>query len=134
MGNKKSNTSGLRPFKKGQSGNPQGGKLHNPEIKLIKRLSEKELVEVATFILGSKVNQIKARMKHPETTVLQGMVLGLAVKAMSRGDASSFNALMDRLLGKVKDHVAISGNVNSSVSGTSRVIISLPSNNREPNK
>lgn len=133
MGNKKSNTSGLRPFKKGQSGNPEGGRLHNPEIKLIKRLSEKELVEVATFILGSKVNQIKARMKHPSTTVLQGMVLGLAVKAMSKGDASSFNALMDRLLGKVKENVNFSGSVGGSA-GTSKVIIQLPPNNREPNK
>lgn len=119
-------------FKKGQSGNPLGGKLHNPEIKLIKKLSEKELIEVATFVLQSKVGEIKARMKDPNTSVLQGMVLGLAAKIMTKGDASAFNALMDRMLGKVKDNVNFTGAVTTG--GTSRVIISLPSNKREPNK
>jgi hypothetical protein len=119
-----------RPFQKGQSGNPLGGQLHNPEMRAIKRLSEKELIEVATFVLNSKVSQIKARMKHPDTSVLQGMVLGLALKCMTRGDASAFNALMDRLLGKVKDNLSLSG----SIGGTSRVVITLPSNKREPNK
>jgi hypothetical protein len=119
-----------RPFKKGISGNPLGGKLHNPEIKKVKALTEAELIEVATFILKSTVGDIKKKIKDPSTSMLQGMVLGLGLKAMTKGDASSFNALMDRLLGKVKENVNFSGNIN----GTSKVVITLPPNNREPNK
>lgn len=122
-------------FKKGQpSANPLGGKLHNPEIKLIKRLTEKELAEVATVILQGRIGDLKNLMKNPDTSPLQGMVAGLALKTMTRGDASAFNALMDRILGKVKDNVNVSGTLGTNVTGTSRVIISLPSNNREPNK
>lgn len=121
---------GLRPFKKGQSGNPLGGKLHNPEIKKIKALTEKELIDVASFILSSSIGEIKTKMRDPKTSMLQGMVLGLALKAMSKGDASAFNALMDRLLGKVKEHVDFSGSISSSA----KVLITLPSNRREPNK
>lgn len=104
------NTKGLIPFKKGQSGNPQGGRIHNAEIKRIKNLSEAELVEVASFIINSRINDLKAKIKEPETTTLQGMVIGLALRTASRGDPSAFNALMDRLLGKVKEKVEITSN------------------------
>lgn len=117
-------------FKKGQSGNPLGARLHNPEIKRVKALTEKELIDVASFILSSSVGQIKSKMKDPKTSVLQGMVLGVALKAMTKGDAGSFNALMDRLLGKVKEHYAFSG----SVGGTSRVILTMPANGSEAPK
>lgn len=116
-----------RPFQKGQSGNPLGGKLHNPEIKKIKQLTEKELIDVASFVLASTVGQIKERMKDPKTSVLQGMVLGLALKSMTKGDSSAFNALMDRLLGKVKENFNFSG----TVGGTSKVILTMPSNGSE---
>jgi hypothetical protein len=127
MGSKKSNISGLRPFKKGQSGNPQGARLHNPEIKKIKALTEAELIEVATFVLKSSVGQIKMKMKDPKTPVLQGMVLGLALKTMVKGDAQAFNALMDRLLGKVKENLNLSGHVG----GVSKVILTMPANGSE---
>lgn len=114
-------------WKKGQSGNPLGGKLHNPEIKKIKSLTEKELIEVATFVLQCSVGQIKVKMKDPKTSILQGMVLGLALKSMTKGDASSFNALMDRLLGKVKENFNFSG----AIGGTSKVILTMPKNGSE---
>lgn len=118
----------LKPFKKGQpSGNPLGGKLHNPEIKKLKALTEAQLIDVATFVLQSSVGEIKARMKHPKTSVLQAMVLGLAVKSMTKGDASAFNALMDRMLGKVKENFNFSGNIG----GTSKVILTMPANGSE---
>lgn len=114
-------------FKKGQSGNPQGGRLHNPEIKRIKGLTQKELIDVATFVLQSSVGQIKTKMKDPKTSVLQGMVLGLALKSMTKGDAASFNALMDRLLGKVREHIDFTG----TVGGTAQVILTMPKNGSE---
>jgi hypothetical protein len=114
-------------FKKGVSGNPLGGKLHNPEIKKIKALTEAELIEVATFILKSTIGQLRLKIKDPNTPALQGMVIGLAIKTMSKGDSGSFNALMDRLLGKVKENFNFSGNVG----GTSKVILTMPKNGSE---
>ncbi len=117
----------LKPFKKGEpSGNPLGGKLHNPEIKKIKALTEKELIEVGTFIVQGKMGELKALLKNPETPMLQAMVAGLAVKTMVKGDASAFNALMDRLLGKVKEQVQLSGSIN----GNAKLILTMPDNGR----
>jgi hypothetical protein len=114
-------------FKKGQSGNPLGGKLHNPEIKKIKALTEAELIEVGAVVAKGKIGELKALMKNPETNTLQAMVAGLAVKAMIKGDAAAFNALMDRLLGKVKENFHLSG----SIGGTSKVILTMPANGSE---
>lgn len=116
-----------KPFKKGQSGNPQGGRLHNPEIKRIKALTEAELVDIGSFILKSSLEDMKKKIKHPETSMLEGMVIGLAHKAIVKGDAGAFNALMDRLLGKVKENFNFSGKIG----GTSKVILTMPRNGSE---
>lgn len=114
-------------FKPGQSGNPEGARKHNPEIKKLKALTEVELIDVGTFIVKSKFHQLKELLKSPEISTLHAMAAGLAIKSVTKGDAAAFNALMDRLLGKVKEHVNLSGNIG----GTSRVVLFLPKNGSE---
>lgn len=121
------NLKNLKNFKKGQSGNPLGGKLHNPEIKKLKNLTEAELIEVGTLVVKGRMDELRAMMKDPATTALKAMVAGLAIKTIAKGDPSAFNALMDRLLGKVKEHIQHSG----SVDGNTKINITLPSNGRE---
>lgn len=114
-------------FKKGQSGNPKGGPKIPDTMKKLKSLTEAELVEVGTVLLKGKLSELKALAKDPHTTVIQAMVAGMALKAISRGDSPAFNAIMDRLLGKVKENLNLSGNIG----GTSRVVLMLPRNGSE---
>lgn len=130
MANPKGNVKNLKPFKKGQpSGNPEGARAHNPEVKMFKKLTEAELIEVGTLVIKGKVSELKARMKHPDTTVIQAMTIGVALRTMSKGDPAAFNALLDRLLGKAREHIHLSG-VLDTVSKI-KVSVTIPSNGSE---
>lgn len=126
MANPKGSPQNLKYFQKGQSGNPEGGRKHDPELKKLKNLTQAELIEVGTFIVKGKMSELRALMKNPDTSALQAMVAGLAIKTMSKGDPAAFNALMDRLLGKVKEHIQHSGEIG----GAPNVIIKIPDNGR----
>lgn len=117
----------LKPYKKGQSGNPQGARLHNPEIRRLKNLTEEELLEVGTFIVKSEIGKLKELIKDPSTSALKAMVAGLAIKTITRGDSSAFDALMNRLLGKVKENLNLMAEVNAGIS----VQLTMPADGSE---
>lgn len=121
------NLKNLKNFKKGQSGNPLGGKLHNPEIKKLKALTQAELVEVGTLVVKGQMSKLREMIKDPTTPALQAMVAGLAVKTIAKGDPAAFNALMDRILGKVKENVHLSGTLSNTTKITH---LKTPDNNR----
>ncbi len=126
----KRNTSGLRPYKKGQSGNPLGGKLHDPAMKAIKRLTKNELIEIGNFVIKGDVAALKALRKDDKTSVIKAMVASVALKAIAKGDQGAFEALMIRLIGKVKDEIEHTG----SAVIAPQVIVNMPSNGREAKK
>lgn len=115
-------------WKKGQSGNPLGGKAHNPELKRIKNLTNNELVEVANLIIKGSINDLKEMKDDDEQTVLKRMLASVAVKIISKGDMHALDVLLNRLVGKVKDKLDVEG---FSLAPGAQVIISLPSNGRE---
>lgn len=103
-------------FKKGQSGNPEGGRLHDPEIRAIKNLTRRELAEIGSLVLKKDLDALKALRANPKTMVLTAMMAGMAIRIVSRGDAAAFDALLNRLVGKVKDEVVTTNaNVNMTV-------------------
>ncbi len=116
----KRNTTGLKPFQKGQSGNPLGGKLHNPEVKALKMLTQKELTRIGNLVIAGDVEELirfrkelQAQMQagtHEKTgkTAIEAMVYSLALKAV-KGDQGAFETLMCRIIGKVPDKVQHSG-------------------------
>ncbi len=124
---KKGNPQNLRPaWKKGQSGNPNGGKLHNPEIKKLKNLTEAELIEVGNLIIQGTYEDLVMRAKAPNATVLTMMSCAIAQKAI-KGDTNAYNAVLDRFVGKVKER----SEVNATVTGKATVMVTMPSNGRE---
>lgn len=118
----------LRPaWKKGQSGNPDGGKKHNPELKAIKNLTEKELIEVANMVIKGTMDELLETREDPESTVLQRMLASVAVRVMKKGDMHAMDILLNRMIGKVKDKI----DVNNMNSTPARVIVTMPSNGKE---
>ena len=113
-------------FKKGQSGNPLGGKLANPEMRAIRNLTEAEMVNIGSLILKGSIKDLQAIAKDPNSTVLQAMMAAVAVKTMQKGDAQALDVLLNRLIGKVKERVEVTGNALAPL-----VVVSLPSNGRE---
>lgn len=105
----------LKRFKKGQSGNPLGGQLHNKEIKLIRRLTNIEVAELGALILKKNITALRAiaedskanpNSKHSSLKAIMAMI---AVKAFAKGDATSLNAILDRTAGKVPDKLHLTG-------------------------
>ena len=80
-----------KPIQKGQILNPIGANAHNKEKKAIKKLTEDELVDSMTYVLqGGKLGE---------------WLSAVVEKGIERGDMSALNALLDRVVGKVKDKV-----------------------------
>lgn len=116
----------LKPFQKGKSGNPSGRTQQSPELHRIKQLTASELAELANYIIKGDYETIRNLGKDPNATVLQRMVVAVATKIIMKGDMQALDTLLNRLIGKVKEHVEVTGK-----DGGPQVIVSIPSNGRE---
>lgn len=117
-------------FKKGQSGNPDGARKHNPIKRTIKRLTLKELKDLSCLLLDGDVEALKRIAKDPKTRSIKAMVASVAYRIVVKGDAQALNILLDRLVGKVPSPVRVSGHDGGPVESVN-VVIGLPSNGRE---
>lgn len=115
-------------FKKGVSGNPLGGKLHDPALKAIKNLTKQEMVDIGNLVVKSDMDGLRRVKDNPKATVLQVMIASVAIKIISKGDMSALDVLLNRLIGKVKDEVIHSGNVETNAP---QIVVTLPSNGKE---
>lgn len=103
----------VKKFKKGQSGNPLGGQLHNKELKAIRNLTEDEMIEIGSLVVKGSIDELKRIKDDPKTTVLKAMMASVAIKTIAKGDAQALEVLLNRLVGKVKDKVEVtSTNIN----------------------
>ena len=113
-----------RRWKKGESGNVKGQPVLPEEYKVLRRMTKAELADVGNEILKGGIEQINVLLKDKKTPVLKLMVATIAAKIIKQGDMHAFDILMNRLVGKVKDEMQISGNII-------KVNIDLPSNGFE---
>jgi hypothetical protein len=114
-------------WKKGESGNPRGRPPDDFGLRAIKMLTQEELATVANLILKNNVDALKAIGKDENSSVLKTMVAAVAVKIISNGDMHALDTLLNRLIGKVKDQINVTG-VEAP-----QVILTIPSNGREEN-
>jgi len=115
----------LKPLKKGQVLNPDGARTHNKALQEVRRLTKEELAEVGSLIIRHNIDELRAIAKNPKTTVLKAMCAALAIRVISRGDPSAYDALLNRLVGKVPEKINMTGATGPQVT------ITLPSNGRE---
>ncbi len=121
----------LKPYKKGQSGNPGGRPKDPPELKKIRQLSRQELVEIGNLVIRADVNELKKIRKDGTTGALKAMVVAIALRAIVKGEHHAFEALMTRLIGKVHDEIKHTG---LPAAPAQTVIFNIPSNGREAKK
>ncbi len=110
-------------WKPGQSGNPSGNAGDPPELKKLKNLTKGELVDVGNMVVKGDFDSLQKLAKDKKATVLQRMLAAVAVKVIEKGDMHSLDILLNRMVGKVKDEVAFTGNVP-------QVVVNLPDNGR----
>ena len=107
---------GGRDIQKGQVLNPHGAKTHNPMVKAVRNLTKERVAEIIEEILTTDPADAH-EMRGKAKTVMEAWLMAGIQKAVKNGDLVPLNALLDRLIGKVKDQVENSGET------TARVII-----------
>lgn len=109
-------------WKKGQSGNPAGGRAHNPALRALKNLTVETFREVVELVLTSNVAEIKRIAEDPNTPGVKVGVCVAFLKAIKSGDYHIIRAIAAELIGKLPDQVNVNANVNAAVDASIRVI------------
>lgn len=109
-------------FKKGQSGNPEGGRAHNPDLRLIKNLTEAEMVEIGSLVVKGSIEDLKKIKDDPKTTVLKAMMASVAIKTIQTGNPQALDILLNRLVGKAKERVEITSDNRTKVSAEVAIV------------
>ena|SRR5665213_438697 len=109
-------------FQKGKSGNPEGGRAHNPAIKALRKLTVESYREIIELILSNNVAAVKAIAEDPNTTALQVGIAVAFLKAIKNGDYTVIERIAERIVGKIPDVVHINSQNNSNVNAEIKVI------------
>jgi len=98
-------------FKPGNKANPKGAGAHDPEVKKIRRLTREQVVEVGSLVLEKNQVELKKIWKSKREPSLKCWFAGVAYMAIVTGNSTHYNALLDRVIGKVKDEIKFEGNL-----------------------
>lgn len=102
-------------FKPGQSGNPNGGRAHNPITKALKNLTVETYREVIELVLTGNVDALKEMMADPKTSALQVGVATAFLKAIRTGDYAVIERIAERIVGKIPDELNVNAkNLNTT--------------------
>lgn len=97
------NTDNLKPFKKGQSGNPNGRpKSYVTGLKDI-GYNMTEINMSIRNMLSMNINELKAVFENPDATILEKTVAGAMRKSLEKGSLYSIETLLSRVFGKPKE-------------------------------
>lgn len=102
-------TKHLKPFqfKPGQTGNPLGGKLMNPAIRALSKLTVEIYREVIELALTGNVDALHAVADHPDTPAIQVGIAKALLRAINEGDYTIIERLAEKLVGKTPDNINI---------------------------
>lgn len=99
----------LKPFhfKKGQSGNPEGGRIQNPVTRALRKLTIDTYREVIELVLTSNIKALKALIENPTTSAVQVGVATAFLKAIKNGDYAVIERIAERIVGKIPDELNV---------------------------
>lgn len=108
----------LKPFKKGQIGNPKGRPKgsHNIIRQALRELTVDTYREVIETVLKGNTAALQEIINNPDTPVIQVGVAKAFLKAMKAGDYAVIERIAERIVGKIPDEInLISKNLNANV-------------------
>jgi len=93
------------PFPKGVSGNPLGGRLHNPDIRRIKRMTQTELALIGTMLLKENLPGIDEIAESDVEPSLKVWIAKAIRQGMRDRSIATLETILDRIVGRVADQV-----------------------------
>ncbi len=109
-------------FKKGKSGNPSGGRAHNPATKALRKLTIETYREVIQLVLDGKVQDLKDMAEHSDTPAIQVGIAVAFLKAIKNGDYSVIERIAERIVGRIPEVVTVNQNTNMAINASIKVI------------
>lgn len=94
-------------FKKGQSGNPEGARAHNPAIKALKALTIESFREIIELVMKGNLQSLKSVINDPDTSAVQVGIAKAFLKAIRNGDYTVIEKIAERIVGKIPDQLNI---------------------------
>lgn len=103
-------------FKKGKSGNPEGGRAHNPAIRALKNLTIETYREIIELVLTGNLAQLEKLIKDESSSALQVGVATAFAQAIKAGDYEVIERIAERIVGKIPEVIHVkSDNVNKNI-------------------
>jgi len=103
MANKKPNTKGLKPFKKGESGNPKGKPKGVSVTQYLRELMDEEI----DMAIKNSAGQTIRVERHTLAKAIAMRIRDLALKGDGRIASSYIQMIQDRLEGKVAQQIEV---------------------------
>lgn len=95
----------LRPIKKGEIRNPEGGRSHNPLKRALANLTNKEYCDAIKLALSGNLKELQAIAQDPDTPALKIGIITCLIEAINKKDWSVFNSITERLVGKPPEEI-----------------------------
>ncbi len=95
----------LRPYKPGQSGNPNGRPAIPEDVLAARKLTDNELIRVLNKFLNMTKPELYAYMKKEDASMMELTVGSIVLKAYTGSDHQRLDFLLTRMIGKPKESI-----------------------------
>lgn len=110
----------------GIKANPLSRWAEDPYLQRVKQLTKEELSLMGNMILSTDIDTLKYWIKKENCNTLRYMLAQVVIKVCNTGCMDTLDKLLNRLIGKVKDEIDHTANLNFP-----QVVVTLPSNGKE---
>jgi hypothetical protein len=94
-------------FKKGQSGNPEGARAHNPFNRAVKQMTSQLFSETIQLVLSTPVDELDKFATDNTLTVMQRIIIKALLRADENESFGALDTIMERVIGKVAEKMEI---------------------------
>lgn len=107
----------LRPVKKGEVRNPlgAGAQPHNKIKTALRKMTTEQVQEIAAAVVGNNLQNMQAIRDDPDTPVLKVWIASIALQGIRDGNMTSLNMLLDRIIGRSREHIVLTGDNNNPI-------------------
>jgi len=97
----------LKPYKKGQSGNPKGRPRKMVCSMKLEGYKLTEINDTIQAMVSMNIDELKKVWDNPNSTILEKTIAGALRKSLSQGDLNSVETLLNRVYGKPKEKMEV---------------------------